>query len=114
MRSSLKKIKDVRAKFRGTFERLGSKINWNGYSEKTILLRNVCDEDGNIVTDHLWFNQTKAFEALGFLTEGDTIEFEARVTDYVKGYVNTRASINNRKVDYKLSRPTKMKVIKRP
>ena len=74
----------------------------------TVLLVDVRDSDGNLVTDHLWFNYTKGFESLGDLQEGDVIRFDARVRPYVKGYVNQRAYIDEREVDYKLAYPTKV------
>jgi len=109
VRIALKKINDQRTRFRGTYERAGSKANWHGYSTETILLKNIIDEEGNVLTDHLWFNYTKSFEDLGALQRGDVIEFEARVTRYTKGYVNRRAKINDQKSDFKLSRPTKVR-----
>ena len=113
MRTGLKKINDVRKKFQGVYQREGKKINWKGYSETTILLKDIRDEEGKVVTDHLWFTMTKGFEALGTLNAGDVIEFEARVTDYRKGYVNRRINVKQRSVDYKLSRPTKLRGVGR-
>ncbi|WP_337328063.1 hypothetical protein [Chryseolinea sp. T2] len=113
MRTGLKKINDVRKKFQGVYQREGKKISYKGYSETTILLKDIRDEEGKVVTDHLWFTMTKGFEALGTLTSGDIIQFEARVTDYRKGYVNRRIGVNQRSVDYKLSRPTKMRIVGR-
>lgn len=109
MRTELGKLNQVRKKFRAVFEREGKKANWHGYSEPTVLLRNVVDESGKTVTDHIWFTKTKTFDALGILRKGDVIEFEARVTDYVKGYVTNGYSIGKRMKDYKLSRPTKVR-----
>jgi hypothetical protein len=111
VRVALKKIDDVRKKFRGVYERDGKKTNWKGYSEPTILLRRVADDTGKVVTDHLWFSRTKGFDALGPLKSGDLIEFEARVTSYRKGYVNRKIRVNESSVDYKLSRPTKLKIV---
>jgi hypothetical protein len=113
VRVALKAIDQVRKKFQGVYEREGKKINWNGYSEPTILLRHVRDEAGVVVTDHLWFARTKTFDALGPLKTGDLIEFEARVTHYRKGYVNRKIRVNESSVDYKLSRPTKLRIITR-
>lgn len=112
MRTTLKKLDQVRKKFRGVFQREGKKINWNGYSEPTILLRSITDEAGKVVTDHLWFSKTKSFDALGKLEQGDVIEFEARITPYLKGYVNRRSKIDQSSTDYKLSRPTKVSIVK--
>jgi len=108
MRKTLKKIDQVRKKFYATFEREGKKVNWNGYSETTLLFKDIRDENG-IVTDHLWFSLTKGFESLGTLKPGDVIEFEARISEYSKGYVNRSIGVNQKITDYKLSRPTKIK-----
>lgn len=111
MRTGLKKIDQVRKKFLGVYHREGKKTNWKGYPETTILLKDIKDESGRIVTDHVWFALTKGFEELGQLSPGDVIEFEARVTEYRKGYVNKRIRIDQRSVDYKLSRPTKLRLV---
>jgi len=111
MRKSLAEEKGKRKKFSAIFERLGKKVNYNGYSEDTILLKNIIDmETGKVATDHCWFSFTKGFEKVS-LTEGTVIEFEARVKEYKKGYVRKDLNINNRKTDYKLSHPTKIKKV---
>lgn len=91
---------------------MGYKTGFNGYREETILLKDVIDlEDNERVTDHLWLNFTKAFEAAK-VKEGMTIDFEARVKEYSKGYVNRRYKIDQQNKDYKLSHPTKFIVSK--
>lgn len=113
MRRELASQEGQRKKFTATFTRLGKKTNYQGYSEETILLNNVTDaETGKVVTGHLWFSYTKGFQDAR-IAEGDIIEFEARVKEYQKGYVNRQYGINNRKQDYKLSHPTRIKVVKR-
>lgn len=108
MRSKLASSEGERKKFSARFVRLGKKVNYKGYSEDTILLSNVTDlETNTIVTDHLWFSYTKAFEKVK-LEEGATITFEARVKAYKKGYVNKAIGINNKRTDFKLSHPTKI------
>jgi hypothetical protein len=78
-------------------------------SEETVLLKNVVDAETNkLVADHVWFSYTKGFEKIT-LTEGLLLEFEARVKEYKKGYVNKAYKINNSTIDYKLSHPTKIK-----
>jgi hypothetical protein len=110
IRKKLAAEEGERKKFRATFARFGKKVNYKGYSETTVLLTNIADvETGKVMADHLWFTYTTGFEKAG-LTEGVTIEFEARVKEYSKGYVNKRYGINNRKKDYKLSHPTKIGV----
>lgn len=93
-------------------ERFGKKISYTGYSEETILLKNIRDVESNeIVADHLWFTFSLTFQKAK-ISEGCTIEFDARVKDYKKGYVNKKIGINNRKKDFKLSNPTKIVLIK--
>jgi hypothetical protein len=74
------------------------------------LLKDVKDAaTGVIMTDHLWFNLTKGFAALGPLEPGAIVEFDARVKPYQKGCVNWRQGIDERMIDYKLSHPTKIR-----
>ena len=113
MRKGLEKINGNRTRFIGIFERYGTKTNFKGYPEKTILLKNVkqSSTDHN-VTDHIWFSMTKGFEALGELKQGDKLEFYARVKEYYKGYAGYKEEVQWEKPieqDYKLSHPTKIR-----
>lgn len=109
MRKILQKEEGERKKFYAIFERLGKKTSYLGYSEETILLKNITDATNNkIVTNHLWFTYSKNFQRSN-IREGDEIEFEARVTKYNKGYVNKQYGINERQTDFKLNNPTKIK-----
>lgn len=111
MRKQLASSEGERKKFRAQFIRFGKKVNYKGCSEETILLKEIVDvETNDVVADHLWFGLTRSFEKLS-LREGAVVEFEARVKVYRKGYVNSRYKINNSKKDFKLSHPTKIKVI---
>lgn len=111
MRKELAKDLGIRKKFNGVFSRLGKKAGFNGYSQETILLRNIFDMATNqLVADHVWFNFTKGFEKLS-LKEGVTIEFEARIKEYEKGYVNPRFKTKTTTSDYKLSHPTRIKKV---
>ena len=108
MRTKLAAENGVRKKFSATFEQVGKKVNYKGYSEETILLKNIVDfETKKIVADHVWFSYTKGFEKLS-LTPGMVLEFEARVKEYKKGYVNKALNLRSRSIDYKLSHPTKI------
>lgn len=112
MRKKLASETGDRKRFRGVFVKTGKKTNFKGYSEDTLLLKNIVDLDSNeVVTDHIWFAYTKGFDALGTLHEGMRIEFDARIKEYTKGYINKALSINNRKRDYKLSNPTRIKIL---
>lgn len=103
-RKELGKNGEVRDTFIGTFERLGSKNRW--YGQRTVLLKDIKNKEGKVITDHLWFNLTKGFHKL-HLRKGDIIQFDARVKAYVKGYDKI-----DRKIDYKLSYPTKLLKLK--
>ncbi len=100
-RKELGKNGEVRDTFTGIFDRLGSKNGWCG--QKTVLLKDIKNKEGKVITGHLWFNLTKGFQKL-HMRKGDIIQFDARVKAYVKGYDKI-----DRKVDYKLSYPTKLK-----
>ena len=97
-----------RKKFHATFVRWGKKTNYHGFSEETLLFKNVVDLASNkIVTEHVWFAYTKNFQKISF-EPGMLIEFEARVRQYTKGYKNSRYNINRQTIDYRLSHPTKI------
>ena len=105
MREKLEQMgNEERHCFQGKFERCGYKSFDDKYSP-TILLTDITDNEGNLVTEHLWFNYCKGFLALGQLEKGDKISFCARVAEYVKGRRYDRSW------DYKLSRPTKIKLL---
>jgi hypothetical protein len=89
---------EERASFTGCFENYGTKP---GHAKRpvTLLLTQITDHTGTVVTDHLWFNRTKGFDALGKLRRGERLGFDARVKTYRK-----RGG-----VDYKLTRPTRIK-----
>ena len=116
MREKLQKREGKRLKFSGKFERFGSKTGWKGFPEITVLLRDIRDSNGKEVADHLWMNYTKGFQKLGELTQGDVIEFYARVKKYVKGYRGYREELQWERpteIDYKLSHPTKFRRVKK-
>jgi hypothetical protein len=111
MRKSLKAAEGERMTFRARFVKTGKKVSFTGYSEETLLLQEVREVvSGKKVSDHVWFSYTKGFQALR-LVPGCELEFDARVKEYTKGYVNRKAGIDQRTKDYKLSNPTKIKMI---
>lgn len=111
MRKALAAHDEERATFYGTFERFGTKNGWQGRQEKTVLLKDICDQTGKRVCDHLWFNLTKAFALLNLQT-GDTVQFDARVKAYEKGYFGRRQGVYKpAEIDYKLSHPTRVRQV---
>lgn len=111
MRKQFAKNQDLRIKFKGTFIRFGMKNNFKGMPTETLLFKDVRSIDESIDEDHIWFNMTKEFDKIkNQLKEGVTVEFDARIKKYIKGYVNYRKYIDEREIDYKLSYPTKIKI----
>ena len=114
MRRELRRRSGERTAFTGEFVRYGSKPGYRGPPQKTILLRNIRDLKGQLVTEHLWFNLTKGFAALGLLAEGDRVQFDARIKPYEKGYKGRREDVYLPvSTDYKLSHPTQIQKLAR-
>lgn len=111
MRKELMSLNGERNVFTGEFSRFGTKQGYKGM-ERTVLLKNVKDFRGEVVTDHLWFNFTKGFANIeSLLVEGVEVEFNARVKQYTKGYMGYREDVYKPiETDYKLSHPTKIKL----
>ena len=110
MRKQLREFNGERMRFTAIVKRFGEKSAFRGPPLATILLTNVCIvESGQQVTDHLWFTKGKSWDAC---TEGCTVEFDARVTTYIKGYKGRRDDVFDAPVemDYKLERPTRVVV----
>lgn len=109
MRRKLQEIEEFRGTFTGVFVRMGGKRGYKGMLP-TLLLKDVRNQDGEMMTDHLWFNFTKGFQKLREIREGDVIQFDARVKPYEKGYKGRRVDVYDSSIqlDYKLSHPTKI------
>jgi len=110
MRTELAKIENTRGTFTGTFIRFGTK---NGYRHKkpTVLLSDIRNDKGKVITDHSWFNYTKEFKRLWEaedkkLRTGNIIQFVARVKIYTKGY-------RKDDWDYRLSHPSKLSILEK-
>jgi hypothetical protein len=99
MRDLLAVLCNVRSTFTGTFKRRGCKAS---FRRQTVLLLDIRYAGGLVVADHLWFNRTKGFCALGHLRPGDVLRFDARVREYKKRYRGRC------RTDYQLSYPTKI------
>ena len=102
MRKELRKINGLRKTFTGKFHGYGIRQYLDFLVEGTILLIDVKDETGKIVSGHLWFYETKGFDNLGNINIGDTIKFDATARKYYN-------SIG--RLDYKLIYPTNLEII---
>lgn len=105
----LEKREGDRDRYRGVFERFGAKQGFRD-TQETVLLRSIVDAEGNAVTDNLWFNLTKAFEAL-HLQFGDLVEFRARSEPVVKSQVRWKGVPPTMHVEYRLTRPTMVRKV---
>lgn len=109
VRTKLEKIEEVRDSFYGTFKRCGRATT----GKLTVLIVDIRNKHGNIIADHVWFNLTKGFKDIGFMSPGEMLRFDARVRKYEKGYKGQKDDILARngglKEDYKLSHPSKIK-----
>lgn len=108
MRERLKERDGVRARFFATFQRFGVKpaTTW-APAIKTLLLVDVRDDRGEAVADHVWFKEGEWSKSLD-LKPGDRIGFDARVSQYEKGYRGRRdVDAPGPSVDYRLGFPTK-------
>lgn len=57
-RENLKKVNGKRMRFAATLERFGTKRDWKGFPEQTLLLRDVVfADDGRPACGHLWFKE---------------------------------------------------------
>ncbi len=97
MRINLQGLAGRRVTLTAVFWQYGA-YQRGGRSGKTILLRQVRDLSGRLLTDHTWINYTAGFDAVGEFCRGDLVRFTARVDEYVKGYLGE-------KIDDRLARP---------
>lgn len=103
MREKLADREGLRGEFAATYKEPGERTS-RGYIKPMLLFVNVCDEQGEEVTDHLWFAKTPSWDALN-LQPRDRVKFEARVSRYMKGYHD------NRQMDFKLAYPRHIRVL---
>ena len=112
MRTKLKNLEGCRERFKGRFERTGSKNQYLGPPKQAVLIQDIVRLSNQTeVTDHLWFNMTQRIKELN-LERGDMIAFDARVKKYEKGYQGRREGVlRSQETDYKLNYPTKIEKI---
>ena len=112
LREKLGNYLGKRRTFQGVFKRFGSKSGYKGRPVKTVLIINLIDfVTKEVLTDHLWFTCGKQFDSLN-LQEGEPVQFDARVTEYFKGYQgNDEGSyedVYGQEQDFRLSFPTRI------
>ncbi len=112
MRAELAEHQGKRFRLRAMVSRIGQKRGWKSHVEETVLLADVVDAStGKTLTDHLWMTAGAWSE---WLEAGDIIEFDGRITSYVKGYFGHRQDVFvPASTDWKVARPTKVELIAR-
>lgn len=99
MRTELQELEGIRGIFIGEFVKVSGKKAHSGKG-LAVLIRNIRQEGGTKLADHLWLNYSEEFEMLQ-LQESETIIFRARVREYLKGK-------HGETTDYKLQYPSKI------
>lgn len=98
MRDTMKDLCGKRLKFNGVFCKIGHRNSFYTEGNKrkfnrklyTVLLRDLRDENGELIADHLWLDLTPPWVCV-HPNFGDIVEFTGLVQNYVKGMCsNTR------------------------
>ena len=64
-------LEEKRRTFTGTFKRIGYKPGYKGRaSSMTVLIVDIRNKKGELMTKHLWFNYTKGFQELNLTAWG--------------------------------------------
>ncbi len=116
MRERLQQLEGQRVRVQGTFVRYGVRPKFQPL-ERTLVLNGIRDAETDLVlSDHLWFRFTKAFEQLGELEQGMRLELEGTVTQYQREpYRGTRrvTRVPESLLDYRISRPGNIVIVRR-
>lgn len=84
MRVGMSKFNHKRERFHGTFCKYGRIENEIGEIVTTILVLDVKDNSGDIISDHSWLTISRKYGGTDF-KDGDKITFKASVSKYWKG-----------------------------
>ncbi|KRM54401.1 hypothetical protein [Lacticaseibacillus sharpeae] len=97
--------------FSAFFNRTGYRVDRDADDierfEPTLLVTNVKDGNGRMITDHLWFNYSADFQALGQLKSGELLKFTATPQTYMKG----RPGEHHK--DFQLTDPTDIALVRK-
>ena len=112
MREKLAKAQNQRMRFKAKVKRFGQKKGWQGEMIQTLLLVDVVAvRNSEIQTDHIWMTAGKWSQEI---QEGDSISFDARITEYEKGYFGYKDDVFKPIYnDFRLERPTKVIIDKK-
>jgi hypothetical protein len=96
----------------GTVLRLSTRRDWAGIRIPTVMLGQVKDTNGQLLTDHVWLPVGKRL-ALAELHLGDIVQFSARVLPYRRGLARTPGEPLRFSEDSKLGYVTGVQVLVR-
>jgi hypothetical protein len=86
LKVNLQPLEGRQMTFYATFEGYGVYRKNNGILGFSILLLTLKDNNGRILTNHIWINNISGFKDIEGLNSGDQIQFTALVKMYRKGY----------------------------
>lgn len=115
-RKYLKQLIDNKNELRsytGMFYKYSVRRTRGGSYKRTVLIKNIRDSDNRLIADHVWFRCTTDFVILGILEKGDILQFKSRIKMYLKGYVNVKEGIDNRRTEYTFTQPSSVKMVKK-
>ncbi len=107
MRKELKKIMPTgRQIFTAVVGRIGVKNNYHGFPEETLILHNLKNTEGKILTDHIWVNKSKNTTILfDIASQGLTnqiVTFSGRVMKYTKTDIYDGMNFRSKRIDYSI------------
>ncbi len=103
LREQLAFLEGKKSVWYGTFEKYAWRHFQGRFVGKTLLLKDIRDKNGNVLSDHLWFHMTRGFEKLGKLEKGQVLKFDARVQQYRKN--------RGMETDYRLAYPMNLPLV---
>lgn len=107
MKKRVKKITKERKNFSGIFEGHFIENDFFGNQIKKIVFSNITDFNGNLIKNKQEFIYSNDF-IKNDLQIGDTVLFDARITQKTKGYIGSRKNIDDDNLEITLMRPTKI------
>lgn len=91
--------------FTAVFDRVVEKVGGRGPGKQTVHLKDVRDAEGTLVSRHQIFVLDEHFRALGDLTKGDKLAFDADMQELGSGGGQSAKYGTRQMTEYRLSHP---------
>lgn len=92
--------------FTAVIGRIRIKNNYYGLPEETLMLHNLKNVEGQILTDHIWINKSKntaiLFDIASQGLKNQIVNFSGRITQYSKTDIYDGMNFHSKKIDYKI------------